>query len=153
MKNFISRLAVSGLVLVSMPVYADDARCLDLAAQLQKLKSQMEALQARVQALEHMPVKAQTNIAPSTAGVAAAAAAQLRREDAAVRDGWKQLKSGLTRDEVTRLLGAPQQTFTLGGKLVWYYSYPAVGSGSVMYDTTGHVVGHQAPPFNAFGLY
>jgi len=153
MKIFIFRLAVAGLMLAGVPVQADDAACLDLAAQMQKLKIQIEALQARVQALEQAPNKAQTNAAPTTSGVAAEAAAQLRREDAAVRQGWKQLKSGLTQDEVKGLLGAPQQTFTLSGKLVWYYYYPAIGGGSVMYDTTGHVVGHQSPPFGTFGLY
>ncbi len=153
MKIFICRLAVAGLMFAGMPAHADDSACLDLAAQMQKLKSQIEVLQTRVQALEQASNKVQTNAAPSTAGVAAAAAAQLRREDAAVRDGWKKLKSGLTQEEVKGLLGAPQQSFTLGGKLVWYYNYPAVGSGSVMFDTNGHVVGHQAPPFNAFGLY
>jgi septal ring factor EnvC (AmiA/AmiB activator) len=136
-----------------MPAYADDATCLDLAAQMQKLKSQVEALQARVKALEQAPNNAQTNAAPSTAGVAAEAAAQLRREDAAMREGWKQLKTGLTQEKVKSLLGAPQKTFMLSGKLVWYYYYPAVGGGSVMFDSNGHVVGHQAPPFSAFGLY
>ena len=153
MKIFIYRLAVAGLMFAGAPARADNATCLDLAAQMQKLKSQIEVLQARVQALEQAPTQAQTNTAPSTAGVAAEAAAQLRREDAAVRDGWKKLKSGLTREEVKGLLGAPPRTFILDGKLVWYYNYPAAGSGSVMFDANGHVVGHQAPPFNGFGLY
>jgi hypothetical protein len=153
MKIFISRLAIAALVLVGMPVYADDATCLDLAALVQKLKAQVDALQARVQVLEQAPTKAQTSVAPSTAGVAAEAAAQLRREDEAVHQGWRQLKSGLSQDEVKGLLGVPPQTFMLGGKLVWYYYYPGVGGGSVMFDSNGHVVGHQPPPFSAFGLY
>ena len=154
MKIFIYTLAVSMLVLAGVPVYADDATCLDLAAQMQKLKTQLEALQARVQVLEQAPAKAQTSATPSTASsVAAEAAAQLRQQDEAVRQGWKQLKNGLSQDEVKKLLGASAQTFMLGGKLVWYYSYPAVGAGSVMFDASGHVIGHQAPPFSGLGLY
>lgn len=153
MKILICTLTVSALVLSGMPVYADDASCLDLAALVQKLKAQVDALQARVQVLEQAPPKAETSTIPSTASVATEAAAQVRSQAEAVRQGWKQLKSGLSQDEVKGLLGVPQKTFTLSGKLVWYYYYPAVGGGSVMYDTTGHVVGHQAPPFSAFGLY
>lgn len=153
MKIFIYSLAISGLMLAGVPVHADDATCLDLAAQMQKLKTQLEALQARVQVLEQTPTKAQTSAMPSTASVATEAAAQVRQQEAAVRQGWKQLKDGLSQDEVKGLLGAPPQTFMLSGKLVWYYYYPAVGGGSVMFDSIGHVVGHQAPPFSAFGLY
>jgi len=153
MKTLICCLAVAGAMLAGVPAHADDANCLDLAAEMQKLKTQIDALQARVQALEHASDKAQTHAMPSTSDVAAEAAAQLRREDAAVREGWKKVKRGLTREEVKALLGEPQKTFTLDRKLVWYYYYPAVGGGSVMFDSVGHVMGQQAPPFSGFGLY
>ncbi|HYA37911.1 MAG TPA: hypothetical protein VEI74_06545 [Candidatus Methylomirabilis sp.] len=153
MKTFIYTLTASALVLAIVPVHADDAACLDLAAQMQKLKIQLEALQARVQVLEQAPAKTQTGTVPSTASVATEAAAQLRREDAAVREGWKQVNRGLTQDQVKGLLGAPQRTFDLSGKLVWYYYYPADGSGSVMFDPAGRVVGFQAPPSAGFRLY
>jgi len=153
MKTLIYIFAVPALVLAVVPAHADDATCLDLAVQMQKLKTQLEVLQARVQVLEQAPAKAQTGATPSTASVAAEAAAQLRREDAAVREGWKQVKSGLTQDQVKGLLGAPQRTFDLSGKLVWYYYYPADGSGSVMFDPAGRVIGYQAPPSSGFRLY
>ncbi len=153
MKIFIYTLAVAALVFAGMPVYADDATCLDLAAQMQKLKTQVEVLQARVQVLEQSPTKAQAGAMPSTASVATEAATQVRQQETAVREGWKQLKDGLSQDEVKGLLGAPPKTFLLSGKLVWYYYYPAVGGGSVVFDSIGHVVGHQAPPFSGFGLY
>ena len=153
MKTSTYLFAVPALLLAAMPARADDASCLDLAALVQKLKTQVDALQARVQALEQSPNKAQTNTAPTTAGVAAEAAAQLRREDTAVREGWLQVKNGLTQDQVKGLLGAPQQTFNLSGKLVWYYYYPANGSGSVMFDPAGRVVGFQTPPSAGFRLY
>jgi len=151
--NTIALIFISMLVFAGAPALADGSSCLDLAAELQKLKTQIDALQARVQALEQAPTGVRTNATPATAGVAAEAAAQLRREDAAVREGWKQITSGLTRDTVKGLLGAPQQTFNLSGKLVWYYYYPADGSGSVMFDPAGRVVGFQAPPSAGFRLY
>ncbi|MGE5242441.1 MAG: hypothetical protein ACM3NI_12420 [Bacteroidota bacterium] len=153
MKTLIYTVAVSALLLADAPVHADDVACPDLAAQVQKLKTQLEALQARVQALEQAPAKTQTSTTPSTASVAAAAAAQLRREDAAVREGWQQVNRGLTQDQVKKLLGMPQRTFDLSGKLVWYYYYPADGSGSVMFDPAGRVMGYQAPPSSGFRLY
>jgi outer membrane murein-binding lipoprotein Lpp len=153
MKMFINTLAVLGVALGSAPLHADSASCLDLAAEVQKLKTQVEALQARVQTLEHSPGKPEASAAPTTAEVAAEAAAQVRQQADTVRQGWKQLKDGMTQDQVKGLLGVPPQTFMLGGKLVWYYNYPSVGAGSVMFNSNGRVVGHQAPPFTPFGLY
>ena len=153
MKKFIKTLAVLGLALGSVLLHADDGSSLDLSVEVQKLKTQVEALQLRVQALEHSPGKPESSAAPSTGEIAAEAAAQLRQQADAVRQGWKQLKDGMSQDQVKGLLGVPPQTFMLSGKLVWYYNYPSVGSGSVMFDANGHVVGHQAPPFSAFGLY
>ena len=146
------------------PARANDADCKALSAQLQRLEEQIRVLDAKLSALEQsrpaaaaaaVPTPSASAPAPAatTSEVAAQAAAQLRREDEAVREGWKQVKSGMTQDQIKGLLGAPQQTFTLSGKPVWYYYYPAVGGGSVMYDATGHVIGHQTPPFSAFGLY
>ncbi|MHB8743282.1 MAG: hypothetical protein ACYC9L_09160 [Sulfuricaulis sp.] len=153
MKIFIYFFAVAALALTGMPVHADDGTCLNLAAQMQQLKTQLAALQARVHVLEQAPAKAETGSMPSTASVATEAATQIRQQQAALRQGWKRLKTGMSQDEVKGLLGTPPQSFTLSGKLVWYYYYPDVGGGSVMYDTTGHVIGHQAPPFSGFGLY
>jgi hypothetical protein len=155
----------------TVPARADETDTKALMTQLQRIEAQVRALDAKVTALERAqktgaPATDTTRPSPAvpaatgtpapattTSEVAAQAAAQLRREDAAVRQGWRQIKSGLTQDEVKELLGSPQQTFMLSGKLVWYYNYPAVGGGSVMLDTTGHVIGHQAPPFSAFGQY
>ena len=156
-------------VAVPAPARADDADCQALMAQLQQLEARIRTLDAKVSALEQartvgtpttvvtpsVPASAAVAPAPVTTSseVAAQAAAQLRREDAAVLEGWKRIKRGLGRDEVTRLLGAPQQTFDLSGKKVWYYYYPAGGSGSVLFDPGGRVVGYQTPPFSGLRLY
>jgi len=164
--SFLTILAFA--VAVPASARADDADCQALKAQLQRLEARIRALDAKVSALEQArtvgapttvaaPVPASAAVAPApiatSSEVAAQAAAQLRREDAAVLEGWKRIERGLGRDEVTRLLGAPQQTFDLSGKKVWYYYYPAGGSGSVLFDPGGRVVGYQTPPFSGFRLY
>ena len=168
--NAISFLIVAALaVAVPAPAWAGDADCQALMAQLQRLEAQIRTLDTKVSALEQArtagaPATAATPsaagsaaVAPApavtTSEVAAQAAAQLRREDAAVVEGWKRIERGLSQDRVKQLLGAPQQTFDLSGKLVWYYYYPAGGSGSVLFDPGGRVVGYQTPPSSGFRLY
>jgi len=153
-------LIVAATVATTAPARADEIDCKALAATLQRLEAQIRALDAKVSALEQprtagaaTTVTTPSTPAPTTSEVAAQAAAQLRREDAAVRDGWRQIERGLSQDRVKQLLGAPQQTFNLSGKLVWYYYYPADGSGSVMFDPGGRVAGFQAPPSAGFRLY
>lgn len=160
-------LIAAATVATAAPARADDADCQALTAQLQRLEAQIRALDAKVSALEQTKTagaatpattaSAPAAVAPApaaaTAEVAAQAAAQLRREDAAVRDGWRQIERGVSQDRVKQLLGAPQQTFNLSGKLVWYYYYPASGSGSVMFDPAGRVAGFQTPPAAGFRLY
>jgi len=155
-------LIAAATVAAAAPARADDADCQALTAQLQRLEAQIRALDAKVSALEQTktvgtPSAAPAAVAPASAAttseIAAQAAAQLRREDTAVRDGWKQIERGLNQDRVKQLLGAPQQTFDLGGKLVWYYYYPSGGSGSVMFDPVGRVAGFQTPPSTGFRLY
>jgi len=157
--NTISLIAVAT---VAAPARADDADCKALTAQLQRLEVRIRTLDAKVSALGQTktaatPSSASAAVAPASAAttseVAAQAAAQLRREDAAVRDSWRQIERGVSQDRVKQLLGAPQQTFNLSGKLVWYYYYPADGSGSVMFDPAGRVAGFQTPPSTGFRLY
>ena len=154
----------------AIPAKADDADYKALMEQIQRIEAQIRALDAKVTALEQAqksgapattttrptpaePAAAAPAAAITTSEIAAQAAAQLRREDAAVLEGWKKIERGLGREEVTKLLGAPQQTFDLSGKKVWYYYYPAGGSGSVLFDPGGRVVGFQTPPASGFRLY
>ena len=61
------------------------------------------------------------------------------------RHAWRQVASGATQADVTRLLGKPTTTFQLAGKTVWYYYYPAKGAGSVVFDSAGHASSVQNP--------
>ena len=47
--------------------------------------------------------------------------------------------------EVTALLGPPSKKFTLDGRTVWYYYYPATGNGSVFFTDSGRVSSRQSP--------
>jgi hypothetical protein len=164
-------VAVVFVFAATLPARADEADYKALMQQLQRIEAQIRALDAKVTALEQAqktgaPPPATTRSTPmepaaagapppaaTTAEVAAQAAAQLRREDAALIEGWKRIEQGLSQERVMQLLGAPQQKFDLSGKLVWYYYYPASGSGSVLFDSSGRVAGYQTPPSSGFRLY
>jgi hypothetical protein len=61
---------------------------------------------------------------------------------------WGGVKAGMGSDEIRKLLGTPSREFTVDGKPVWYYSYPGIGNGSVMFSRDGRTVaGWQHPPF------
>ena len=65
-----------------------------------------------------------------------------------LNDQWHSVKAGMSGEEIRKLLGTPSREFTLDGKPVWYYSYPGIGNGSVMFSRDGHTVaGWQHPPF------
>jgi hypothetical protein len=61
---------------------------------------------------------------------------------------WRSIKAGMSSEEIRKLLGTPTREFTLDGKPVWYFSYPGIGNGSVMFSRDGHTVaGWQHPPY------
>jgi hypothetical protein len=61
---------------------------------------------------------------------------------------WRSIKAGMSSEEIRKLLGTPSREFALDGKPVWYYSYPGIGNGSVMFSRDGHTVaGWQHPPY------
>jgi hypothetical protein len=89
------------------------------------------------------PVRAEA--VPSSSPAAIPEAFQWRE---ALKDQWGGIKAGMSSEEVSKRLGAPTREFTLDGKPVWYYSYPGVGNGSVIFSRDGHsVAGWQHPPF------
>jgi Tfp pilus assembly protein FimV len=67
-----------------------------------------------------------------------------------VRDHWHQISRGMTTQVVEGLLGRPHRTMTVNTQTVWYYSYPDVGGGSVVFAQDGSVVDWQTPPFNTW---
>jgi len=89
------------------------------------------------------PVRVEAGTSPSPAVVPAAF--QWREM---LKDQWRNVKAGMSGEEIGKLLGTPSRELTLDGKPVWYYSYPGIGNGSVMFSRDGHTVaGWQHPPF------
>jgi hypothetical protein len=66
----------------------------------------------------------------------------------ALKEQWSGVKAGMNGEQIRQLLGAPSREFALDGRPVWYYNYPGVGNGSVLFGRDGGtVVGWQHPPF------
>jgi len=64
-----------------------------------------------------------------------------------LKEQWHSIKAGMSSEEIRKLLGTPSREFTIDGKPVWYYAYPGIGNGSVMFNRDGHTVaGWQHPP-------
>ncbi len=62
-----------------------------------------------------------------------------------LRSNWARIGAGMTSAEVSGLLGEPTRRLTLDGRSVWYYSYPALGNGSVFFTDSGQVSSRQSP--------
>ena len=89
------------------------------------------------------PARLETGTSPSQTEVPAAF--QWREM---LKDQWRSVMAGMSSEEIGKLLGTPSRKLTLDGKPVWYYSYPGIGNGSVMFSRDGHTVaGWQHPPF------
>jgi hypothetical protein len=89
------------------------------------------------------PVRVEAGSSPSSAVIPHAL--QWRE---ALREQWRSVKAGMSREEIRERLGTPSREYTLDGKPVWYYTYPGIGNGSVLFSRSGHTVaGWQYPPY------
>ncbi len=163
-RTLIRGVLVSCMFSGALPAAADD---LPLAQQVEQLRHEMQALQARVQQLEQQqhtgavaaPVTAASPAAktstPSDATTvqSAPAAPPTSLEPALqsigrLKDAWKGIESGMSEAQVRDRLGTPGRIFTIAGKTIWYYSYEGVGSGSVAFSPNSKkVTDLQNPPF------
>jgi hypothetical protein len=128
-----------------------------LQLEVKVLREMVLDLQARVNRLEGAPPSAAqaapavTKAAPAVHEAAPVAAAPLgansdaANPEAALRANWSNVRQEMDQGEVTRLLGAPSKKFTIDGRTVWYYFYPATGTGSVFFTDQGRVSSRQSP--------
>jgi len=124
-----------------------------LRQEVNELKQVVERLDGRVERLERQlsspPSKStfqgsQSPAAPVPPSPAPAVPAE------SVRDHWRRIDHGMTTQEVEALLGPPQRTMKVNTRTVWYYTYPDVGSGSVVFAPDDGVDDWQVPPFNTW---
>jgi hypothetical protein len=113
-----------------------------LEQQVKALTETVRVLEQRVDRLEGRPPAAAV---PAAAAIPAAPGAHGVNPEAALRMNWARIKADMEQAEVMRLLGAPSKKFTLDGRNVWYYYYPATGSGSVFFTDDGRVSSRQSP--------
>ncbi len=153
---------------------AADPDVASLEREVAALKEVVQRLQARVDRLESSPTPVEQTTsgiprtappAPSetvsqTASRAAPKAAQPAVPIAALQPGadppaaslqaqlrvsWSKIEPGIDADQVSRLLGEPTKKLRLDGRNAWYYSYPALGNGSVFFTDAGRVSSRQSP--------
>jgi len=133
------------------PVQAQSGDVNSLRDEIGALRRAIERLDAKVERLEQQPSPAPQATPPQSA----AAATPPRDTPSAtpekgVRQRWQEVKYGMTTDQISALLGPPQRTMDLNPKVVWYYSYPEVGNGSVVFTADSGVIDWQPPPFNVW---
>jgi predicted component of type VI protein secretion system len=153
LKYLVPVLLAGSTLLQAIPVGAADA---DTAQQLEQLRAQVQALEARIRQLEQAAQApgAAAKVAPGATPVAASNSTVVVALDPALqslgrlKQNWKAVHNGMDAAQVRALLGEPAQEFPIDSKPVWQYVYPGLGTGSVMFSVDGAVIGAQNPPFS-----
>ncbi|MFI5398637.1 MAG: outer membrane protein assembly factor BamE [Candidatus Binatia bacterium] len=121
-----------------------------LRREVGELGQAVERLDARVKNLEQHcsgesgPSAQETGKIPQPVERAGAA------REVGLKDHWQSVKLGMTMQQIEALVGRPDRIVKLSSKNVWYYSYPDVGNGSVVFAEDGTVIDLQTPPFNTW---
>lgn len=72
---------------------------------------------------------------------------------AVLRQRWRTITYGMTFEQVAALLGPPQGSIEEDPKTIWYYSYPEVGSGSIVFVQEHGITDWQTPPFGNWAYW
>jgi hypothetical protein len=180
LKGLVRTLTYTLLILALIPLGAvsgaegGDAETAALAKQIEELQQRVERLDARVRELERrlsaepaQQLQDQDNSGASTPpagkgkslGSAAEREAEpqpsespsgLDKKKPSLSQRWRNLERGMTAQAVETLLGLPQRVMEVDSKIVWYYRYPNVGAGSVVFTPDKRVAGWQKPPFHGW---
>lgn len=142
--------ALASVQCATQPTHAIDTDTSAERHQVDQLNERLNQLEQRVMALEQHDTAAATpaQTSPGTQKGEKPHAPTTNPSGIAPPEAWQSVHSDLSAGEVRKLLGEPARRFQLGNRLVWYYVYPGVGRGSVMFDQSGHVVDWQRPPFS-----
>ena len=147
---------------------AQDPDVQQLRRQLDDVRATVDRLDAQVRLLERdraaaplpgplasgprrpLPASSATDSTPGDADTAALSP----NEQATLRDQvriteairrWDEIRMGMDREEVRKLLGDPKSTVPVSNRTGWYYRYSNGPGGSVFFDHDGKVVSIMAP--------
>ncbi len=121
-----------------------------MQAQIDALTKRLDRLEKKVQLnpypLEQHPLEQKSpdtgsQLVPTRSGLTAL------HEMEELKTNWKKLQRGLSKTQLLQLLGNPDAKTRVNNQIIWYYVYPVIGRGSVMFDYDGKVSAWQKPPF------
>jgi hypothetical protein len=180
LKGLVRTLAYTVIILAILPLWAassaegGDEEAASLAKQMAELRQRVESLEARVRELERRlspqsapgpqdrgktdasspPAGQEESRGQAVEGTAETFPAQspsgVDNEKPSIPQRWRTLERGMTAEAVEALLGLPQRVIEVDSKIVWYYRYPNVGAGSVVFTPDKRVSGWQKPPFHGW---
>ena len=180
LKGILRTLTYTLLILAIIPLWAasgaegEDEGTAAVAKQIEELQQRVERLDGRVRELERRlssepaqqlqdQEKSDANTPPAEEGKSLGSAAEreaepqpsespsgVDREKPSISQRWRTLERGMTAEAVEALLGLPQRVIEVDSKIVWYYRYPNVGAGSVVFTANKRVSGWQKPPFHGW---
>jgi TolA-binding protein len=180
LKRLLGALAYTLVILAIIPLWAASGaerkkeETAALAKQIEELQQKLERLDTRVRELERrlspQPLQEPQNRGNTGAnspaagegkshGQAAEGKAEAQpaespsgadKEKPSISQRWRTLERGMTAESVEALLGLPQRVIEVDSKIVWYYRYPNVGAGSVVFTPDKRVAGWQKPPFHGW---
>jgi hypothetical protein len=148
----VRNLAVSA-VLVLLVVPSTRAQTVDPDAARQEigeLKRTVDQLNTRIEGLERRLDQPAQPTPQSTAQVATRSDTPTPAAGTTPQERWRKIEHGMPVEQVEALLGPPQRTVKIEAKTLWYYSYPEIGSGSIVFVQDGGVVDWQPPPFSVW---
>jgi outer membrane protein assembly factor BamE (lipoprotein component of BamABCDE complex) len=100
--------------------YGDDA-------QIDELRNRIEYLEKKVETMNQTLIKMMAILDSSSSvsrGQQSVTPDRLKWQD---KQNWRRLRSGMSKGEVTDLLGEPDRIDNFGGFEVWRYGYPIGG--------------------------
>ncbi len=167
---WIGAAMVASLLWVALPpaARAETGEITALRQEVSELKQVVQRLDQRVERLEarlspeSKVSSPEASAAPAPASAASGqpstappqalqpAAPATTVSSASARDHWHRIDHGMTPEEVKALLGPPQRTMTVNAKTIWYYAYPDIGAGSIVFAPDDGVDDWQTPPFNTW---
>jgi hypothetical protein len=142
-----SGIVVTLMALAAFPAAADQSDELTrLREEAARQRQSLEGTEARIRALEQNSGNVSPRAEPSQSHSETTSAAPVSSL-VTLKKNWSQVERGTPQEQVQLLLGTPQKVLRIDGTLVWYYTYPGIGPGSVFFNASGKVSSWQSPSF------